>query len=413
MSKKIIKNEIIKKYIEKCSNCGLCKEYCPLYLETKNELYSPRGIIAIIKNYIDGNPFKLKTDRIKYIISKCHTCYACVNKCPANIDLIGAIFVVQMLINDIKYDDMKFVEKIYWTKSCKNRNSLENFKLFTRFISHLKLEKLFFNNHNWFKNIKVSMQLLSRHEEGSSERYQELNKKKKYHCFMGLLSDYFFPEISQTIINDISNFGDLWILPYNQLGSGYVQFLKNDIMSAAEIAQTNINAYSKAETILITSPEDAFMWKYGYNLLKELNYINFDKLPEIKTFLEYYIDKGLFTKKTQSYNLGYIFTELEVEYFKIDDKAKVFFDSFVGIKFNYFYMKKNAFSIDTIFFILENNENKPNLLIDKWLAELSNENISLFFTSSMELIYYNKFVSHRRLNNLKHISEFVFDILEK
>ena len=36
-------NDKIKEEIYKCSKCGLCKSVCPIYLATKNEMYSPRG----------------------------------------------------------------------------------------------------------------------------------------------------------------------------------------------------------------------------------------------------------------------------------------------------------------------------------------------------------------------------------
>ena len=41
----------IKEEVYKCSKCGLCKSVCPLYLATKNELYSPRGRNIVLNDF--------------------------------------------------------------------------------------------------------------------------------------------------------------------------------------------------------------------------------------------------------------------------------------------------------------------------------------------------------------------------
>lgn len=74
----------VKEEVYKCSKCGLCKSVCPIYLATKNELYSPRGRNIIL------NQFFLTGKKLskKFIndLDVCLNCNACKEFCPSNIN---------------------------------------------------------------------------------------------------------------------------------------------------------------------------------------------------------------------------------------------------------------------------------------------------------------------------------------
>lgn len=62
--------------LEKCSLCGLCKAYCPVYNVILNETAGPRGKAILIKKDI--------SNKIFYI---CSLCKSCDKECPAGIEL--------------------------------------------------------------------------------------------------------------------------------------------------------------------------------------------------------------------------------------------------------------------------------------------------------------------------------------
>jgi glycolate oxidase iron-sulfur subunit len=68
--------EELKKQLEKCSYCGLCKHNCPVFAVLLNESFSPRGKSILMK--------KDMLDEIFYV---CALCKACENSCPAGIEL--------------------------------------------------------------------------------------------------------------------------------------------------------------------------------------------------------------------------------------------------------------------------------------------------------------------------------------
>ena len=82
-----MKNEKLKintEEIYKCSKCGLCQKFCPVYTATKNEKFLPRGRYIIINNFVQNNK-SLSSEFIKSL-DVCLTCNLCKNYCPSNIN---------------------------------------------------------------------------------------------------------------------------------------------------------------------------------------------------------------------------------------------------------------------------------------------------------------------------------------
>lgn len=61
---------------DQCIQCGLCREACPTFRATKNELIGPRGRAKLID--------QKKLDETFYL---CTVCQACFEVCPVKYDL--------------------------------------------------------------------------------------------------------------------------------------------------------------------------------------------------------------------------------------------------------------------------------------------------------------------------------------
>ena len=88
------KTNDIKEEVYKCSKCGLCKSVCPLYLATKNELYSPRG-----RNILLNDFFSMGKKLSKKFINEldiCLNCNACKEFCPSAIDSASIYISLKM-----------------------------------------------------------------------------------------------------------------------------------------------------------------------------------------------------------------------------------------------------------------------------------------------------------------------------
>lgn len=61
---------------DKCTECGLCRNACPVFSILKSETLSPRGKVMILKEEIK--------DEIFYA---CTLCKNCTTACPLKLDL--------------------------------------------------------------------------------------------------------------------------------------------------------------------------------------------------------------------------------------------------------------------------------------------------------------------------------------
>ncbi len=76
-----------------CSLCGKCRQTCPSYLANLWEFTSPRGRIETTFGIKEGH-IEL-TERVNRTMQQCFTCGACVEICPAHVDVRKAILLVR------------------------------------------------------------------------------------------------------------------------------------------------------------------------------------------------------------------------------------------------------------------------------------------------------------------------------
>ncbi len=70
--------------IKDCVHCGFCLSACPTYLETGNELDSPRGRIYLMKSALEGK-IPMGGSLVKHL-DMCLGCMACEPACPSGVD---------------------------------------------------------------------------------------------------------------------------------------------------------------------------------------------------------------------------------------------------------------------------------------------------------------------------------------
>ncbi len=69
--------------LRSCVHCGFCTATCPTYLETGNELDSPRGRIYLVKELLESGTASSIT---RTHLDRCLSCQACETTCPSNVD---------------------------------------------------------------------------------------------------------------------------------------------------------------------------------------------------------------------------------------------------------------------------------------------------------------------------------------
>ena len=74
---------------DKCMQCGKCSGACPSYDEME---YHPHQFAALVKK---GQVEKLMSSNAMY---KCLSCFACVERCPRNVEPAKVVEAVRLLV---------------------------------------------------------------------------------------------------------------------------------------------------------------------------------------------------------------------------------------------------------------------------------------------------------------------------
>ncbi len=75
--------------IRQCVHCGFCTATCPTYLETGDELDSPRGRIWLMKDMLASR--QAPSARAVHHIDRCLSCLSCTTTCPSGVDYMHLV----------------------------------------------------------------------------------------------------------------------------------------------------------------------------------------------------------------------------------------------------------------------------------------------------------------------------------
>lgn len=92
MSDKFLQEEVLRISgvdPRKCMQCGKCSGTCPNYDQME---YHPNQFVAMVRN---GEVEKLMNSRSIYM---CLSCFACVERCPRNVEPAKLIEVVRLAV---------------------------------------------------------------------------------------------------------------------------------------------------------------------------------------------------------------------------------------------------------------------------------------------------------------------------
>ncbi|WP_136525934.1 (Fe-S)-binding protein [Geomonas ferrireducens] len=67
-----------------CMRCGMCLPHCPTYKETFLETASPRGRVALVRKFQDGE--LVESEKFLEYVSLCLDCQACASACPCGVN---------------------------------------------------------------------------------------------------------------------------------------------------------------------------------------------------------------------------------------------------------------------------------------------------------------------------------------
>jgi glycolate oxidase iron-sulfur subunit len=87
-----------EKILRACVHCGFCTATCPTYVELADELDSPRGRIALIKDMLEND--RPATAEVVKHIDRCLSCLACMTTCPSGVNYMHLVDHARRHIED-------------------------------------------------------------------------------------------------------------------------------------------------------------------------------------------------------------------------------------------------------------------------------------------------------------------------
>lgn len=95
--------EILQENLFKCSSCGACRQYCPVFLATYDERTTPRSKANLLTRIISSS-FPSENDAVspehRTIFDYCIHCNTCITECPSNVDIPLLMQMAKQVYND-------------------------------------------------------------------------------------------------------------------------------------------------------------------------------------------------------------------------------------------------------------------------------------------------------------------------
>lgn len=197
------------KKLEACIHCGLCLEACPTYIETGEEMSSPRGRLYLMKAYQEGSIKSSDLSFYEHELS-CLVCRSCETACPSGVEF-G--YLMEQTRAIIRKDYPIIIHKLLFTHVIGSNIPAKIAQLVTSTLSKLKIKEALaaFFDLAGFLRLASSVELIP--DSDSSPVYRPTiyparsEKIGDVGILIGCIGDVFTAKINDATINVLTQLG--------------------------------------------------------------------------------------------------------------------------------------------------------------------------------------------------------------
>lgn len=246
-----------EKELNKCSTCGYCTYWCPIYQEDPREESVTRGKIAILKNLMTG---KVEfTEETAEILERCLMCGTCLEHCTEKVEA-PAVFL-QGRRDLAKLRGIKFPYNIVYKYILPRRWLFGNIVKIASWFQGVFLPK----TEGTLRHLPLYLSALGkgRHIPSIAPKFlRELVPEKnspplgievklRVGYFMGCMNDFVFPGSGKHIIDFLNRNGVEVIVPKEQGCCGAPVFLgAGDFETAKTMADKNVGIFEDLDYVV-------------------------------------------------------------------------------------------------------------------------------------------------------------------
>jgi glycolate oxidase iron-sulfur subunit len=284
--------------INKCSTCGYCTYWCPIYQEDPREESVTRGKIAILKDLLTG---KVKyTEQTAELVGRCLLCGTCLEHCTEKVSAPSVFLQARRDI--VKEKGIKFPYNIVYQYILPRRRLFGNIAKIASWFQGVFLPK----TEGTLRHLPLYLSALGegRHIPSIAPKFlrqlvPEVNKpsvgvktQMRIGYFMGCMNDFVYPESGKHIIEFLNRNGVEVIVPKGQGCCGAPVFIgAGDFETAKKIADKNVGVFNDLDYVICAcATGTATMREYAKYLAdtpeRKMAYTKFgEKVKDINEFL--------------------------------------------------------------------------------------------------------------------------------
>jgi glycolate dehydrogenase iron-sulfur subunit len=258
-----------------CMRCGMCLPHCPTYRETFLETASPRGRVALVRKFQEGE-LKIR-DRFLEYLSLCLDCQACASACPCGVN--AGELVAEFKCEQKGGEGLSFMEEVILRKLLPHPDRLEAATTPLRLYQTSGLQKVV-RTLGMLKMFPSKMERM----EGLLPKLPARPFRRTLHevtpavgeergtvgFFLGCVMSLVFSEASFATVQLLSRLGYRVVTPKSQKCCGAPNVLASDRQGLLDAARFNVDLFGGHELDFIVTDCGgcgAELKKYGHHLV--------------------------------------------------------------------------------------------------------------------------------------------------
>jgi glycolate oxidase iron-sulfur subunit len=246
-----------KEDLDKCTKCGFCMSYCPVYQEERVESSVARGKIMLVRALLDGE--LEASDEMARQLNRCTLCMTCAQNCPAGTNVPSVITAARA--DKVRLKGLSFPYNLVYRWLLPRRRLFGWTVRIASWFQGIFLPK----TEGTIRHLSLFLSALGkgRHIPQIAPKFlrqsvPEINKppagvEVKYTVgyFTGCMTDFVFPELGIKIINFLTRNGVEVVVPRGQGCCGAPVFLgAGDFATGRKMADANVKAFKDLDYII-------------------------------------------------------------------------------------------------------------------------------------------------------------------
>jgi len=288
-----------------CMRCGMCLPHCPTYRETFLETASPRGRVALVRKFQEGELGA--SERFLDYLSLCLDCQACASACPCGVN--AGELVAEFRCEKKEGEGLSFMEEVILRRLLPHPDRLEAATAPVRFyrntglqkvVRKLGLLKIFPSQLERMDSLLPSLppRPLRRTLRETTPAVGE--ERGTVGFFLGCVMSLVFSEASLATVQLLAAVGYRVVTPKEQKCCGAPNMLAADRAGLLEAARFNVGLFGGEEVDFIVTDCGgcgAELKKYGHHLggesdaasfsgkVRDISQILYDRRQELRSVL--------------------------------------------------------------------------------------------------------------------------------